>query len=167
MLDEVIHDTQLCWQNVPALPLDEDFHKVKRYAYRQFILWHHDRLRMTVRRSVIPSCCVLAICDKYPDRFSRYHDFVTSCCGWETVWTVDTCKLRSLSYTQVSINWIKLKPEISFVVLTLFMGLSHVFFLSFLWNAIFLTLFFLDLIVGEAIIFIYIYIYYTDSHPPI
>lgn len=72
---------QLYRQDGLALPVDEDYNKGKRHAaYRQFILWHHGRLGVGVRR-VIPSCCVWAIRDKFPDQFGQYHGFVPSRLG--------------------------------------------------------------------------------------
>ena len=83
VLDELIlHVAQMYRQHVLALPQDEDYNKGKRFAaYRQFILWHHGRLGVGVRR-VIPSCCVWAIRDKYPDQYGQYHGFVPSRLGW-------------------------------------------------------------------------------------
>ena len=82
VLDElVLHVAQMYRQDVLALPQDEDYNKGKRFAaYRQFILWHHGRLGVGVRR-VIPSCCVWAIRDKYPDQYGQYHGFVPSRLG--------------------------------------------------------------------------------------
>lgn len=74
-------DLLLYRQDGLALPVDEDYNKGKRHAaYRQFILWHHGRLGVGVRR-VIPSCCVWAIRDKFPDQFGQYHGFVPSRLG--------------------------------------------------------------------------------------
>lgn len=82
VLDElVLQMAQLYRQDVLALPVDDDYNKGKRHAaYRQFILWHHGRLGIGVRR-VIPSCCVWAIRDKFPDQFGQYHGFVPSRLG--------------------------------------------------------------------------------------
>ena len=82
VLDElVMHVAEMYRQDVLALPQDEDYNKGKRFAaYRQFIFWHHGRLGVRVRR-VIPSCCVWAIRDKYPDQYGQYHGFVRSRLG--------------------------------------------------------------------------------------
>lgn len=82
ILDElVLQIAQMYRQDVLALPQDVDYNKSKRHAgYRQFILWHHGRLGVGVRR-VIPSCCVWAIRDKFPDQFGQYRGFVPSRLG--------------------------------------------------------------------------------------
>nr|XP_022290919.1 P2X purinoceptor 7-like [Crassostrea virginica] len=79
--DLVLQVAQMYRQDVLALPQDEDYNKGKRHAaYRQYILWHHGRLGVGVRR-IIPSCCVWAIRDKYPDQYGQYVGFVPSRLG--------------------------------------------------------------------------------------
>lgn len=82
ILDElVLQIAQMYRQDVLAHPQDVDYNKSIRHAgYRQFILWHHGRLGVGVRR-VIPSCCVWAIRDKFPDQFGQYRGFVPSRLG--------------------------------------------------------------------------------------
>lgn len=77
VLDKIVlHVAQMYRQDILAPPQDEDFNKGKRYAaYRQFILRHHGHCGVDVRR-LVPSCCVWAIRDKYPDQFGQYHDCV-------------------------------------------------------------------------------------------
>lgn len=82
VMDElVLQIAQMYRQDVLALPQDEDYNKGKRHAaYRQFILWHHGRLGVGVRR-IIPSCCVWTIRDKYPDQYGQYVGFIPSRLG--------------------------------------------------------------------------------------
>ena len=82
ILDEfVLKVAQMYRQGVLALPQDVDYNKGKRNAaYRQYILWHHGRLGVEVRH-IIPSCCVWAIWDKYPDQYGQYVGFVPSRLG--------------------------------------------------------------------------------------
>nr|XP_034322813.1 uncharacterized protein LOC105330494 [Crassostrea gigas] len=47
----VLQMAQLYRHDVLALPVDEDYNRGKRYAaYRQYILWHHGRLGVGIRR---------------------------------------------------------------------------------------------------------------------
>ena len=63
--------------DVYALPQEEeaDENKAMRHAaYRQFVLWQFGKLG-TGDRSVIPSCCIWKIRDKYRDPFDQYTGF--------------------------------------------------------------------------------------------
>ena len=61
----------------------QDINKSFRHAaYRQFILWVYGRLHREDRR-VVPSCCVKAIRQKYPDPSGHYKGFVPALgAGW-------------------------------------------------------------------------------------
>ena len=65
--------------DVYTLPQEEeeeaDENKAMRHAaYRQFVLWQFGKLG-TGDRSVIPSCCIWKIRDKYRDPFDQYTGF--------------------------------------------------------------------------------------------
>ena len=47
---------------------NENFHHA---AYRQYVLWQHGRLGRG-NRTVVPSCCVIAICARYPSPNGMY-----------------------------------------------------------------------------------------------
>ena len=54
---------------------EADENKAMRHAaYRQFVLWQFGKLG-TGDRSVIPSCCIWKIRDKYRDPFDQYTGF--------------------------------------------------------------------------------------------
>ena len=64
--------------DVYAMPQEEeeaDENKAMRHAgYRQFVLWQFGKLGKG-NRSVIPSCCIWKIRDKYRDPFDQYTGF--------------------------------------------------------------------------------------------
>lgn len=67
---------QIYRQDVLALPQEEDYNKGKWHAaYHQFVLWHHGRLGVGVRR-VIPSCCVWAIRDNIQTSMASVYQYV-------------------------------------------------------------------------------------------
>lgn len=78
-LDEsVLTLAQMYRQDDLALPQEKDYNKGKRHAaYYQFVMWHHGRLGVGVRK-VIPSCCVWAIREKYPDHYGQYVGYIPS-----------------------------------------------------------------------------------------
>ncbi|KAK3096037.1 hypothetical protein FSP39_022265 [Pinctada imbricata] len=79
VLDEaVLRVSRVYRQDVLAVGEGDDLAKENRHAgYRQFILWTYGRLGTGVRKA-IPSCCVWAIRDRYPDPFGQYIGFVPS-----------------------------------------------------------------------------------------
>lgn len=78
ILDEgVLALSQLYRQDLLVLEDGADILKANRQAaYRQFVLWHLGRLG-TGNRIVIPSCCVWAIRDKFPDTFVANYEELT------------------------------------------------------------------------------------------
>lgn len=83
--------TQMYRQDVLALPQEEDYNKGsgKRHAaYRQFVLWHHGRLGVGVRR-VIPSCCVWAIRDNIQTSMASVYQYVFKETGYSTTYQSD------------------------------------------------------------------------------
>lgn len=79
ILDEaVLALARMYRRDVLVVDDEADLRKANRHAgYRQFVLWQHGRLGVG-DRSVIPSCCVWKIRDKYPDMFGQYTGFIPS-----------------------------------------------------------------------------------------
>ena len=51
----------------------EDNHQFRHASYRQFVAWQYKVLGAG-HRVVIPSCCVWAICERFPD--GQYRGFI-------------------------------------------------------------------------------------------
>lgn len=83
ILDEaVLHLQRMYRRDVLVFDDEADIRKANRHAaYRQFVLWQQGRLGVGDRR-VIPSCCVWAIRDRYPDAFGQYIGFLPSRLVW-------------------------------------------------------------------------------------
>lgn len=79
VLDEgVLAIARMYRRDILVFDDEADQKKANRHqAYRQYILWSFGRLSAGDRR-VIPSCCVWAIRDKFPDPFSQYTGYVPS-----------------------------------------------------------------------------------------
>jgi len=77
VLDEgVLHLARMYRRDLLVFDDEADIRKANRHAaYRQFVLWQHGRLTAGSRR-VIPSCCVWAIRDRYPDPYGQYRGFL-------------------------------------------------------------------------------------------
>lgn len=73
VLDEgVLAVARLYRNDVLVLTEANDMNRANRHqAYRQFVLLRHGRLGEGIRR-VVPSCCVWAIRDRFPDEFGQY-----------------------------------------------------------------------------------------------
>ena len=66
VLDGNVLDIALrLWEDVLVYENHRNNENFRHAAYRQFVLWQNGRLGKGNRR-VIPSCCVLAICSRYP-----------------------------------------------------------------------------------------------------
>jgi len=85
ILDAGVLRTQMLYRNdvfARHAATEKDVNKSYRHAgYRQYILIHHGRLGLGVRRPV-PSCCTLAIRDTFPDPDGFYVPYEPS--WWKT-----------------------------------------------------------------------------------
>ena len=63
-------------QDIFGFPQDVDQNRGFHHAaYRSFVLWRHRRLGAG-NCLVVPSCCVVAIRQKFPDPFGNYTGYI-------------------------------------------------------------------------------------------
>ena len=63
-------------QDIFGFPQDVDQNRGFRHAaYQSFVLWRHRRLGAG-NCLVVPSCCVVAIRQKFPDPFGNYTGYI-------------------------------------------------------------------------------------------
>ena len=66
VLDSNVLDIAMRYrEDILVLNNDRNNEHFQHAAYRQYVLWQHGRLGRGNRR-VVPSCCVVAICARYP-----------------------------------------------------------------------------------------------------
>lgn len=78
-LDEaVLALAKLQRRDIFAFPEDRDFNRGSRHTgYTQYIYWRHGKMGKG-KRAVVPSCCVWAIRNKYPEESGQYVGFIPS-----------------------------------------------------------------------------------------
>ncbi|KAH3844985.1 hypothetical protein DPMN_087254 [Dreissena polymorpha] len=98
ILDAGVLHTQMLYRNyvfVRHAAIEKDNKSFRHAGYRQYILIHHGRLGLGVRRPV-PSCCTLAIPNTFPDPDGFYVSYEPS---WSktSIYLFRLCIINTLS----------------------------------------------------------------------